>query len=301
MTTTSSSAGSIVVGVDGSEDSHRAVVWAADQAALENRPLTLLHAADPYTAFGVYAGGGYPMIETDEMHEGLETAAQGLLAEAALQAELVHPGLHVASLHARSDPRQALLAEAERAALVVVGSRGRGHAASLLLGSVSATVAAGSVGPVVVVRPPASDAKIARVLVGVRFAVGSAPVVEYAFAQASLRSLPLTVAHCYFDTESANYPPQQASAARRDLDSLREQLAQSVAGLSEKYPDVEVELNLTTGAFRDVLADAASVYDLVVIGRRSGSRFDRVVGTWSTMSIVEHASGAVAVVPEARS
>ena len=43
-TTTAFTAGAVVVGVDGSSSSHEAVVWGAQQAALEHRRLTLVHA-----------------------------------------------------------------------------------------------------------------------------------------------------------------------------------------------------------------------------------------------------------------
>ena len=61
----------------------------------------------------------------------------------------------------------------------------------------------------------------------------------------------------------------------------------------------EVHLDLQIGAFRTLLAESASQHDLLVIGRRTGNGLSRAIGTWSTLSIVEHAAGTVLVVPEA--
>lgn len=290
-------AGSVVVGVDGSEDAHRAIVWAADQAAHEKRPLVLVHGS-PRLGTSIYPGAEYMIMDSASLAAFAE-AARVVLADSTDIATQVHPELRVSSVEVGTDPREALLRASTQAHLLVVGSRGRGRVASLLLGSVSAAIAARASCPVVVVRPPGGDSGARKgVLVGARFEPGSLPVIEHAFAHASLHRMPLSVTHCYFDTEGSQHPSTRAGTYRTDLDDLREDLAQSVAGLGEKFPDVQVDLDLRTGSFRHVLADAAGTHDLVVVGRRSGSRLDRAIGTWSTLSIVENAAGVVAVVPE---
>ena len=74
--TTSIPSGSIVVGVDASAASRQALQWAADQAALEGRPLFLVHVVDP-------SGGS----------AGADTSA--VLAEAADVVEWRQPGVEV--------------------------------------------------------------------------------------------------------------------------------------------------------------------------------------------------------------
>ena len=104
--------------------------------------------------------------------------------------------------------------------------------------------------------------------------------------------------HFYFDTESADEPRTVPPGSAALAAELREPMAEVVAGLAEKYPDVQVYLDLADGGFRTLLAAAAGRHDLLVIGRRTGNPVARVIGTWSTLSIVEHAAGTVLVVPE---
>lgn len=291
-------AGAVVVGVDGSEDADRAVAWAADQATLENRALVLVHGS-PMSGHGIYPGAEY-MIMDDSAMKAQDDYATSLLSQAEARARTAHPELRISVLDIRSDSREALVQAARYAHLVVVGSRGRARAASMLLGSVSASVASRSDCPVVVVRPASSRTRTPGVVVGARLSPDAVPVVEYAFTQASLRGVPLRVVHFYLDTESTRDALAGTWSPGLRQAELREELSQAVAGLSEKYPDVEVHLDLTSGSFRTLLADEASEHDLVVIGRRCGGHLDRTIGTWSTISIVEHAAGTVVVVPEAR-
>lgn len=93
------------------------------------------------------------------------------------------------------DPRGVLIGLARQAHLIVMGSRGRGTVRSMLLGSVSAAVSKYASCPVAVRRPPRGRAHTCGVVVGSDVTPESVPVVEFAFEQASLRGVPLTVLH----------------------------------------------------------------------------------------------------------
>jgi nucleotide-binding universal stress UspA family protein len=79
---------------------------------------------------------------------------------------------------------------------------------------------------------------------------------------------------------------------------MRLLLAESVAGLRETYPDVEVDLHLTRGLVDQVLADTAPGADLLVVGRRHQNAISRFFHGSMATAVLERAAGTVAVVPE---
>jgi nucleotide-binding universal stress UspA family protein len=268
--------GSIVVAVDGSEDAERAVVWAAEQAALEHRPLVAVAVGD----------GVAPIAD-----------------RAAEMARGAHPELDVGSFSRYGDARQVLIELSARAHLLVVGSRGLGTLRSMLLGSVSATVSARADCPVIVCRPPTEDRPGGGVIVGADGSPESLPVIEFAFQQASLHGLRLTVLHVYWDAVAAaagfrkGYDGMLDDA---DLEDLRAVLSESVAGFAEKYPDVPVTLSLKHGLVDEALSPRGAAWDLIVVGRHPMDSVGRVlVGSIAT-AVIERARATVAVVPEAK-
>ena len=143
----------IVVGVDSSSQSVAALRWAADEARLRGATLKVVHAWT-LTPVAVSAmtpvAGGYPVAR--DIQE-LEDAGRELLDDAVEGVELNEPGsLHVDKVLVCDSPARALLEAAQDADLLVVGSRGHGGFAGLLLGSVSQQVAHHATCPVVIIR-----------------------------------------------------------------------------------------------------------------------------------------------------
>jgi nucleotide-binding universal stress UspA family protein len=272
--------GAILVGVDVGDHSDRAVDWAADQAALERRPLLLVHATGP-TMWG--------KITTEDVE---------VLARAADRATHRQPGLALHTEVIAEDARPALLRHAATAEMVVVGSRGRGPARSRLLGSVSASVAHQASCPVVVVRPHHPGAVRRGVYVGVDGTAGSAPVVEFAYRHAAIRGLPLTAMHCVWDYAAPTTRPRSIPRTQPGYDDARLLLAESTSGMTEKYPDVHVTPQLWSGLPQDCLAQAAEHADIIVVGRRQIDPFTRALFGEVSGRVVEHADCVVAVVPD---
>jgi nucleotide-binding universal stress UspA family protein len=293
-------ADSVVVGVDGSDDATRAIRWAAAHAALEKRPLAIVHSADPevlrQTAWLETQG-----IDHATLTEAFDRAAVAVLDQARKTAQAIAPDVGVSTHLVREDARVALTDASASARLVVVGSRGRGPLRSALLGSVSASVAKHAACPVVVCRPSDDGGRSAdRVVVGADGTEASTPVLEFALAQASLHQLPLTVMHCFWDVLAATRPGVVRVADEWDqsLDDLRQSLAESVAGLSDKYPEVLVTQELARGLVDDCLADHAPPAALLVVGRSSPTGWRRLLHTSCGLAVLERARTTVAVVPE---
>ncbi|MEI5672889.1 MULTISPECIES: universal stress protein [unclassified Nocardioides] len=287
-------AGTVVVGVDGSEGSARAVRWAATEAGLTRRPLTLVHAWTLNGSSWLDQAG----IDHRTLAAAIRDEAVGMLAtvRAGLLAERPALDLEVHRLVVEADPRDALEELSRSAAMVVVGSRGRGPVRSLLLGSVSVAVSRLAHCPVVVVRPGAERAT-GGVLVGVDGTAISRPALELAFHEAALRGLPLTVVHCFWDAQVATLPAHRVepgSSAYADLELL---VAESVAGLQEEYPEVPVERALWRGLVDEALVAASQGRDLTVVGLRQTGRLRQLVRVPVAPTVVERADGAVAVVP----
>ncbi len=267
--------GSIVAAVDGSEHAKRAVHWAAEQARLENRQLVVVAVGDH---------------------------ARDISDQAVTLARRLHPGLAVQALARDGEPREVLIDLSSQARLLVVGSRGCGTLKSLLLGSVSAAVSAHAACPVVVCRPTVGHDRGRGVIVAADGTQESLPVVEFAFHQASLRGLCLTVLHCFWDAAAAIAEYRWAlgqEAAAPDLEDLRAVLATSLAGFAETYPDVQVTIEIQHGFVDEALHPRDSEWDLIVVGRHPMTSITRALTGSIATSVLERARTTVAVVPQA--
>ncbi len=293
--------GSVVVGVDGSEDSERALAWAATQALLEHRGLAIVHCTD-HIALRDTAWLDMQGIDHRELSASLRVAARALVAHACERAGTAAPGVDMVTALPEADPRFTFEELSTEAHLIVLGSRGRGPLRSALLGSVSASVARHAECPVVVCRPPGpSTPETPRVVVGADGTSASAPVLEFAFDQASLRGAPLTVMHCFGDVAAATRGPGLPLPTEQDdVAEVRLLLAESVAGLAEKYPDVSLTQELARGLVDECLADHTPPAALVVVGRADARGWVRFFHTSCATSVLERAHTAVAVVPEAK-
>ena len=137
----------IVVGIDGSESSQRALDWAANEARLRHARLRVVHAwLEPPLA------GGYFLAPAPYEREAIEEAGQEVLDKAVASIPAGSPEIAVDALLVHGTPETVLLNHADQAAMVVVGSRGRGGFTELVLGSVSRGVVHHASCPVVVVR-----------------------------------------------------------------------------------------------------------------------------------------------------
>lgn len=135
----------IVVGVDGSDASKDALLWAARQAELTGSALVAVMSWEfPSMAYGAV------MPLPDDFD--IAGASQKIVDEAIDETLGEHPAVQVSTVVAEGPPALELLKTAKNADLLVVGSRGHGAFAGMLLGSVSEHCVTHSPCPVVVVH-----------------------------------------------------------------------------------------------------------------------------------------------------
>ena len=138
--------GRIVVGVDGSEHSIRALRWALEEASFRKARLqavTVWH--NTYT--GDTGFGGFAPVDPAQLEEGARRGLEDALAQVSADAS----SCPVEPVVVEGGAAQALLATAKGADLLVVGNRGRGGFRGLLLGSVSSQCVQHASCPVVVI------------------------------------------------------------------------------------------------------------------------------------------------------
>ena len=281
--------GTIAVGVDGSHSSDAALVEAVHVAVAEGRPLTIVHAVSGAAAalLGQVRGewSDIPAATRDTVDAARATA--GRLA----------PALQVHAVLEVGDAPTTLLEVSERASLMVLGSRGRGPVLSRVLGSVALAVTRRAACPVLVVRPHHPGTVRHGVIVGADGDPSSATTLEFAFRQASWRQLPLTVHHVVpapVMVGAAGYVPEPLID---DLGERQVLVAEALAGLGERYPDVRVRVEVVRGNAPDTLVRRAERMDLAVVGAHRGGRTSELLLGSVAAAVLEHAHCLVAVVP----
>src|SRR5580693_9485026 len=175
----------IVAATDGSEESLRAVTWAAREAVLRGAPLRIIAAA----ALLPRMIGNEGESSYDTVSDVIRTNAGRALAVAAERAAKAAPDLLMDTDAANG------------ALMVVVGSRGEGAFAALVLGSVSRYAATHASSPVVVVRE-AAEAAHRQVGVGIGHLEHAAASLTFAFEEAALRKASVVAIHAWDVPES---------------------------------------------------------------------------------------------------
>jgi nucleotide-binding universal stress UspA family protein len=283
--------GSVVVGVDGSPHSDVAIDWAVHCAQSQHRPLTIVHAAGK-------PGITEALGDDCEVRRDRRIAGRQITDRALARVQKADPSFPVSVWMTVDDARDTLRTAAKDASVLVLGTRGRGTLARWLLGSVSADVSAHAPCPVVVVRPPADGSLADTIVVGVDGTAASAGAIEFGFELASWEHKPLIVLHAvgdgaspYLDLDLLTYEQRLALSDEHEL-----QMAESLAGFAEKYPDVVASQRLVQDPAAKALGTASRQAWAVVVGSRGrGGAAAALLGSVSR-SLVEHAQSTVAVV-----
>ncbi|MEU1192947.1 universal stress protein [Streptomyces sp. NPDC005859] len=284
----------IVVGVDGSESSLRAVDWAVDETALRGAPLRLVYASlwERYEGESLAADLGKPSEQV---------TADDIVRSAVRRARLRRPDVEVSTDVLPEEPEYALVREGRNASALVLGTRGRSGFVEMLLGSVSLTVAAHADCPVIVLRGRHDNQVRAgtrgRVVVGVGEKGTDSAALRFAVQETKLRQATLDAVRAWRCPayETTDHPLLSGEPAR-----LHEQHAVEVLDKALKEVPAEVHLRRRTveGPARRVLLDASNEADLLVVGaRRNPGHLGLQLGRVAH-AVLHHSACAVAVVPE---
>lgn len=252
----------ILVGTDGTAASQAAVRWAAIEAYRLRRVLRITHVFDWEWRSARFDGGAGTIDVSRQV-------ADAVVAEASAQARAAAPDVQLVMDTLIGNPAAQLLAAADDIDLVVLGSRGRGGFASLLLGSVSQRVATHAHCPVVVVRGR-GDVVEGPVAVGVDDSPAADNVLATAFEAAAGRGAVLAVIRTYLPPPPlwmAKVPVAEFDSSEEDA-AERLRVEELLAPWRRKYPDVTVEVMVSHDSPAAVLTGVSHVAQLVVVGSR---------------------------------
>jgi nucleotide-binding universal stress UspA family protein len=289
----------IVAGVDGSPSSLGAARYAAGLAARRAAPLDCVCAYLPPLYGYPPMGGVDPSVLVDERaRKELDT----MLAGVARGLREAYPELGEVIVRQVPGGAAAALIELSReASVTVVGSRGVGGFADLLLGSTSSQVAAHAHGPVVVVRPPVADdgkpgdvrPDEGPVLVGVDGSAEAAAALKFAAEEALSRRTPLVLLHAYWTAlhPVTHDPDHEGVAAARKL------LEEAADQVRHGWPELEVQTrDVHTTGVEQTMIDASREAGLTVVGCRGRGGFAGALLGSVSRALTHHAFGPVAVV-----
>ncbi|MHA4773411.1 universal stress protein [Streptomyces sp. MSC1_001] len=300
----------VVVGVDGSDHSLRALEWALSAAEHLGSPLVVAHVRSDALQLG--AARIASLGPSPELPDTVVGAVQAVVEKRGHALPVVYESLD-------GSVTDALPAAARDARLLVTGSRGRGGFASLLLGSTSRTLAATAPCPLVVVPHEARTAALedgagaGRVLLGLHTEETPDEVVAFAFEAAHHRGVPLEVLTAF------RLPPQpgalvvapspalQVPPPLPFTDDMEEQLVQGVKREQEerlrpfaaRRPEVSVVPVVSPGDAAGLLVDGSREAGLLVVGRHHRHRFGSLLVGSVAHAVLHHAHCPVAVVPPA--
>lgn len=281
----------VVVGIDGSASSRGALRWAVDEASARGLPLRVLHAAR-------------------SAEPELWSASRAMIADAVSVARQAHPEVEVSGEVIDGKPVIELCSAAERADLVVVGSRGIGGFAELSLGAVSSQVALHAHSPVTVVHngeaiaeSEPEDLSDLPVLVGADSSHESEKAIGVAFEEASVRGVPLIAIRAW-------RPPQVAYRGKVRHSTVDRVAIEATAGLTvlqsvnrwrPQYPHVTVETRVEVGSPAGALVAASRSAQLIVVGSRGHSSFAGPRLGATTTQLLHHGCCPVMIVRSAAS
>lgn len=275
----------VVVGVDSSGRSQRAVAWAAHEADLRGLSLHLVHVL--------------PRFEHDipffipGRWQAAHRRGVGIVTEATEMVREGHPDLVITHEFVSGAPAAVLIEQSEHADTLVVGARGEGGVGNLLLGAVSLQLAGHTACPLVVVGY--SAAGHSRVVVGTDGSEVSGAALGYAFREAEVRKAELHVVRAWSMPYPDDGEPDRV-VAEGTANDVQEETGEQLTALLRAYPSVPVVLDAVRSAPVPTLVRASDRSDLIVVGARGLGGFHGLALGSVSHAVLANAMCPVAVV-----
>jgi nucleotide-binding universal stress UspA family protein len=283
----------IVVAVDGSEGSRIAFRWAIAEAELRGSSIEAVHVWQYLPSVGL---PGMPVVPTAQMMEWARTLVDGEVSKAPLD---TGTSVAIEGTIAEGSPVQHLTEIAADSDLLVVGARGLGGFAALVLGSVSQRSAQQATVPVAIVREEATAEARQRVAVGVDGSSGAGLALTWAAEEARRRGAALEVVLAW---SFLDQPLTAEDAPKTFANGFDQAAAEAVlADILDRAGDVVADLDVVRTAVCELpavaLLEASERSDLVVVGARGLGGFKRLTLGSVSHQVAQHAIGPVVVVP----
>jgi nucleotide-binding universal stress UspA family protein len=291
---TTQTVGPVVVGVDGSSASERALVWAAAAASQRHVALDVVHA----WTMPIFGAVPDPVVLGQISYE---EAAQHVLDGAVERARRLMPLSSVRPKLVEDGAAGALIEAASDASLLVVGSHGRGWLGSAMVGSVSQQCVTHAHPPVVVVPASWQANDHERIVVGVDGSQRSYEALDFAREEATRRHATLDVVHVWHQFEPIGpYAAQMwtyRSAAEKESRALLDSMTRPITPGSAASPGpAAIERTSIDGHPGRALASCAQHADLLVVGARGHGGFAGLLLGSVSHRCLQHTPCPIAVV-----
>ena len=295
----------IVVGVDGSDESRLALQWTVQEARTRRARVRAVHVWHFPPDYVWYYPPHPPDVAVKPPYrdrDELEKEAMKLLDQAVTEA--VGSGVDIVQEVDEGLPADRLVRAAATAELLVVGSRGRGGFRSLLLGSVSQQCAHHTPCPLVIVRgvvhEPGTDSN--TIVVGVDGSPDGEAALRWALEEADRRGGRVLAVHAWSLPNGYELAPYSALTVHRDkLEAgARTLLHDAVQCGRVRHPGVECAELTAEGPAARLLLETAKGAPLLVVGSRGRGGFAGLLLGSVSHQCAHHAPCPVAIVPSPR-
>jgi nucleotide-binding universal stress UspA family protein len=251
----------VVAGVDGSEESDRAVRFALAEARRRDVGVLLVHVV-PVSA---PLGGRFPQFDVDYFTD----VSRRIVDDAERLAQDIDPEIEVSTMLKVGHRVATLVESGEQASAIVLGHRSRSLLGRVLTSSTTTGVAARAHCPVISVPEDWDErSDVGRIVVGVDESEAAHDALDLGFREARRRRASLVALHAWklpIVYDSTGYAATMLEDWRTPA---AEAMDKTLAPFREAYPEVEVEVDLQHEFAGHALLKATEHADLIIVGHR---------------------------------
>lgn len=290
----------VLVGIDGSEASAGAFARGLDEAERRGVPVRALYVWETPKWVGGVPGLSYDLAPSREQSESWARTVLDEVVDKVVANRPGPPAVPVEREVRHGVAHRELLAASQDCDLLVVGGRGRGHVASLLLGSVTNELLHSATCPLMLVPDPGLQvAPWARVVVGLDGSRNSHQALGWAADLARRDRVPLLVVHAWLLTTLPSRPPMAYVPPLWEYGTEAETwLRHEVERHLPDQEGIEIRLEAVHAAASAALLESTSREDLLVLGARGRGGFGGLLLGSVAAQCAQHANGVLVVVRE---